>query len=61
MNAAIVALFMLVMAGGSVAFFLASEAVGPYKKSGDVYLAVSYGLMMGFFTFILSVVAQATS
>jgi uncharacterized membrane protein YidH (DUF202 family) len=61
MNAVIVALIMLVMAGGSVVFFRAAEAVGPYKKSGDVYLALSYGMMVGFFTFILSVVAHVTS
>jgi hypothetical protein len=50
-------LVILVMALLSVAFFIASEKVGPYKKSGDVLLALSYGFMVGCLATVLNVVA----
>jgi len=50
-------LVILVMALLSVAFFIASEKVGPYKKSGDVLLALSYGFMVGCFVTVINVVA----
>jgi hypothetical protein len=50
-------LVILVMALISVAFFIASEKVGPYKKSGDVLLALSYGFMVGCLVTVLNAVA----
>jgi hypothetical protein len=50
-------LVILAMALLSVAFFVASEKVGPYKKSGDVFLALSYGFMVGCFVTVINAVA----